>query len=43
MGTYLSLTLKDRTEENINTVNKVWNYFKARIIHNLFSSKAPEA
>jgi len=25
MGTYLSLTLKDRTEENINTVNKVWN------------------
>jgi len=25
MGTYLSLTLKDRTEENINTVNKIWN------------------
>jgi hypothetical protein len=25
MGTYLSLTLKDRTEENINIVNKIWN------------------
>jgi|GEM_PF-2109406 len=25
MGTYLSLTLKDRTEENINRVNRVWN------------------
>ena len=24
MGTYLSLTLKDRTEENINTVNNIW-------------------
>ncbi len=25
MGTYLSLTLKDRTEENINKVNKIWD------------------
>ena len=25
MGTYLSLTLKDRTEENINRMNKIWN------------------
>ncbi len=25
MGTYLSLTLKDRTEENINKVNEIWN------------------
>jgi hypothetical protein len=25
MGTYLSLTLKDRTEEKINTVNNIWN------------------
>jgi hypothetical protein len=25
MGTYLSLTLKDRTEENVNKVNKLWD------------------